>query len=118
MTNYGEDPCLYLRSDGKTWSMNKDTFTRFMKHVFRYFYIGESSEKLNIGDVQYANISEDDLNIASFIFGLDQPDYNRAVLVPVYPKPYTLSSKDYFRIQVFEKENEATVSYMLYLKHI
>jgi len=118
MTNCGEDPCLYLRRDGKTWSMNKDTFTKFMKHVFCYFYIEESSEKLNIGNVQYANISEDDLNIASFIFGMDYPNYNRAVLVPVYPKSYNLSSKDYFKIQIFEKENETILSYLLYLKHL
>ncbi|MDD4921542.1 MAG: hypothetical protein PHS30_03580 [Bacteroidales bacterium] len=80
--------------------------------------MGEISEKRAIEDVEYVEIADEDLDNVSFIFGSHQPGYNQTVLVPVHPSSYAIPLTNQFKIQIYEKKENATLSFLLYLKHI
>jgi hypothetical protein len=112
-----KDPCLYLNRHGMRWHMDIDTFINFMKHVFRYYHISESIEKLNFEEIEHVEITEEDLYIASFIFGLYLPGCNQAVLVPVYPSSFNIPWANQFQIHLFKEKNNTATSHLLLLSH-
>jgi hypothetical protein len=85
--------------------MDPIMFMQFMGHVSTYFGICTTGPSFNPAEVQYAEISGEDLNTVSAIFGGYSPDENRLLLVPVHPQRFILPIKSNFNVLVYEKDS-------------
>ena len=113
----GKNECfIYLDKQNALWRMDSSMFLHFMNHVTAYFGISNKASGFNPEKVQYAEISGEDLNTVSGIFGGYSPDENRILLVPVHPQRFILPIKNSFSVFVFEKEGKVTKSIRLKVK--
>jgi len=102
----GKKDCfIYLDRQNASWRMDSYMFLQFMSHVSDYFGISSSDRAFSPEDVQYAEITGEDLSTVSAIFGGYSPDENRILLVPVHPQRFILPIKNSFDLFVYEKES-------------
>lgn len=102
----GKNDCfIYLNRQNAYWRMDPSMFVQFMSHVSDYFGINKDSE-FNLERIQYAEITGEDLNTVSAIFGGYSPDENRILLVPVHPQRFILPIKNNFSVFVREADND------------
>lgn len=102
----GKNDCfIYLDRQNAFWRMDPEMFLLFMSHVKDYFGINDRGEPFNPEVVKYAEITGEDLNTVSAIFGGYSPDENRILLVPVHPQRFILPIKNNFDVFVYENEN-------------
>lgn len=102
----GKNDCfIYLDRQNAFWRMDSIMFLQFMSHVTEYFGVSANDPSFNPEDVQYAEITGEDLNTVSAIFGGYSPDENRILLVPVHPQRFILPIKNSFNVFVYEKDN-------------
>ena len=100
----GKNDCfIYLDRQNALWRMDSSMFLQFMSHVKDYFGVSNKSESFNPEEVQYAEITGEDLNTVSAIFGGYSPDENRILLVPVHPQRFILPIKNSFVVFVHQK---------------
>jgi hypothetical protein len=76
-----------------------------MSHVSDYFGINNNGTEFNPERIQYAEITGEDLNTVSAIFGGYSPDENRILLVPVHPQRFILPINNSFNIFVAEEDS-------------
>lgn len=98
------DAFIYLDRQNALWRMDSNMFVQFMSHVSDYFGINCNDSEFNPERVQYAEITGEDLNIVSAIFGGYSPDDNRILLVPVHPQRFILPIKNSFKVFVHESD--------------
>lgn len=102
----GKNDCfIYLDRQNAFWRMDSFMFLQFMSHVSEYFGVSVNGPDFKPEDVQYAEITGEDLNTVSAIFGGYSPDENRILLVPVHPQRFILPVKNSFNVFVFEKDS-------------
>lgn len=113
----GKNDCfIYLDRQNAFWRMDSSMFLQFMSHVSDYFGIGFNDTGYNPDRVQYAEITGEDLNIVSAIFGGYSPDENRILLVPVHPQRFILPIKNSFNVFVHEEDSQELKSISLKAK--
>jgi len=102
----GKKDCfIYLDRQNAFWRMDSVMFMQFMSHVSDYFGVNTTGPSFNPLEVQYAEITGEDLNTVSAIFGGYSPDENRILLVPVHPQRFILPIKNNFNVFVYEKNS-------------
>lgn len=102
----GRKECfIYLDRQNAYWRMDSSMFVQFMSHVSDYFGVSPKGSKFNPEQVQYAEITGEDLNTVSAIFGGYSPDEDRILLVPVHPQRFILPVKNSFDVFVSEKNS-------------
>ncbi|MCX6308885.1 MAG: hypothetical protein NTY32_08710 [Bacteroidia bacterium] len=84
--------------------MDSSMFMQFMSHVSDYFGVNTAGNGYSLEQVQYAEITGEDLNTVSAIFGGYSPDDNRILLVPVHPQRFILPIKNSFDVLISEKD--------------
>lgn len=99
-----KDCFIYLDRQNAYWRMDSSMFVQFMSHVSDYFGVSAKGSKFNPEQVQYAEITGEDLNTVSAIFGGYSPDEDRILLVPVHPQRFILPIKNSFEVFVSEKD--------------
>lgn len=103
----GKNDCfIYLNRQNAYWRMDPSMFVQFMSHVSDYFGVNSKNTEFNLERVQYAEITGEDLNTVSAIFGGYSPDENRILLVPVHPQRFILPIKNNFNVYVREADME------------
>lgn len=113
----GKNDCfIYLDRQNAFWRMDSNMFLQFMSHVSDYFGVSCKDSVFNPERVQYAEITGEDLNIVSAIFGGYSPDENRILLVPVHPQRFILPIKNTFNVFVHEKDGNELKSIHLKAK--
>lgn len=99
----GKNECfIYLDRQNAFWRMDSSMFVQFMCHVSDYFGVSNKGVEFNPELVEYAEITGEDLNTVSAIFGGYSPDENRILLVPVHPQRFILPIKNSFEVFVSE----------------
>lgn len=98
------DSFIYLDKMNTLWRMDSSMFVQFMSHVSDYFGICSMGSGIHLEQVQYAEITGEDLNTVSAIFGGYSPDENRILLVPVHPQRFILPIKNSFNVYIQEKD--------------
>jgi hypothetical protein len=113
----GRKECfIYLDRQNAFWRMDSSMFVQFMSHVSDYFGISSNGPEYNPDQVQYAEITGEDLNTVSAIFGGYSPDENRILLVPVHPQRFILPIRNSFNVFVYEKNSSELKSINLKAK--
>src|SRR5665647_172442 len=113
----GRKECfIYLDRQNAFWRMDSIMFVQFMSHVSDYFGVNTKGTGFNPEHVQYAEITGEDLNTVSAIFGGYSPDENRILLVPVHPQRFILPIKNSFDVFVYEKDGSELKSINLKAK--
>ncbi len=105
---------IRLNKQQAEWRMDGPMFERFMHHVSGYFCISESENGLDVGEVQYAEIANDDLSIIGLIFGGYAPDDSNIMLAPISPASFYIAKDKEFNILICAKNQPNTRS--LHLK--
>lgn len=113
----GKKECfIYLDRQNAFWRMDSSMFLQFMSHVSGYFGISNTVKGFNPEQVQYAEITGEDLNTVSAIFGGYSPDEDRILLVPVHPQRFILPIKNSFEVLVHPKDGSELKSINLKAK--
>jgi len=111
-----DESFIYLDRLNAFWRMDSAMFQQFMIHVSRYFGISTIIKGFSPEQILFADISGEDLNTVSAIFGGYSPDENRILLVPVNPQKFILPIKNSFKLILYPKDGSELKSINLKAK--
>jgi hypothetical protein len=100
---------LRLKRYNTLWRMDSETFSRFMSYVCVYFKIGDQSNEFEYKDIQYADISFENLKVACAIFGRYFPNSNSLQLAPVKSGNFVKHHGLTFKLEICEKKEEKLI---------
>lgn len=102
----GSEKLLLLNKHDAYWRMDRETFFRFMSYVSVYFKICGSCAELKYEEIQYVDISYDELKVACVFFGRYFPDAYTLMLAPVNPGRSLVGWGSSFTMYIGEQKDE------------